>query len=271
MATKARVELVDQARRLLGEIAGEPQHLRHAPAVMRHDAGRRVDREGHDLLGRVVRDLLDVHAAFGRDHERDARGFAVDQRREIELAVDRRAFLDVEPVDLLAVRPGLVRDQHRAEQPLRLPAHVLDRLDDLDAAGLAAAAGVDLRLDDDDRPSRDRPPPSTASSTVKTACPRGTGTPNSRSTALAWYSWMFMTPPQSPRIPASGSELIAGLAQQHRDIRYFPRCGAIFLQASTSVCTASTDLSNIARSAPLSWISTIRSIPFAPMTAGTPT
>jgi hypothetical protein len=24
------------------------------------------------------------------------------------------------------------------------------------------------------------------------AMPRGTGTPNSRSTALAWYSWMFM-------------------------------------------------------------------------------
>jgi hypothetical protein len=22
--------------------------------------------------------------------------------------------------------------------------------------------------------------------------PRGTGTPNSRSTAFAWYSWMFM-------------------------------------------------------------------------------
>jgi len=32
----------------------------------------------------------------------------------------------------------------------------------------------------------------TASSTVKAACPRGTGTPNSRSTALAWYSWIFM-------------------------------------------------------------------------------
>src|SRR5262249_50405337 len=32
----------------------------------------------------------------------------------------------------------------------------------------------------------------TASSTVKAACPRGTGTPNSRSTALAWYSRMFM-------------------------------------------------------------------------------
>src|SRR5258706_10321778 len=32
----------------------------------------------------------------------------------------------------------------------------------------------------------------TASSTVNAAIPRGTGTPNSRNTALAWYSWMFI-------------------------------------------------------------------------------
>ena len=88
---------------------------------MRHDAGRRIDREGDDLLRRVVRDLLDVHAAFGRDHEGDARGLAVDQRRQVELAVDGRAFLDVEAVDLLAVRAGLMRDQRRAEHARRLP------------------------------------------------------------------------------------------------------------------------------------------------------
>src|ERR1019366_3396327 len=65
--------------------------------------------------------LLDVHAAFGRHHEGDARGFAIDQGREVELAVDQRAVLDVEPVDLLA------------------------------ATGLAAPAGMDLRLYDPDR------------------------------------------------------------------------------------------------------------------------
>ena len=59
-------------------------------------------------------------------------GRAVDQRREIELAVDHRAFLDIEAVDLLAVRAGLVRDQRRAEQPRCASLlHVLDRLDDL--------------------------------------------------------------------------------------------------------------------------------------------
>jgi hypothetical protein len=57
----------------------------------------------------------------------------------------------VEAVDLLAVRAGLMGDQHGAEQALRLRPHLVDRLDHLDAAGLAAAAGVDLRLDDPDR------------------------------------------------------------------------------------------------------------------------
>ena len=45
-------------------------------------------RQRDDLLGRVVRHLLDVHAAFGGGDEGDARGGAVDQRGEIELAAD---------------------------------------------------------------------------------------------------------------------------------------------------------------------------------------
>src|SRR6266404_9352084 len=49
------------------------------------------------------------------------------------------------------------------------------------------------------------------------------------------------------------------------------RSGAIFLQASTRPCTAPTDLSNASRSLPASSISTTRSTPFDPITAGTPT
>ena len=76
---------------------------------------------------------------------------AIDQRREIIFAVDRRAFLDIEAMHFLAVRPGLVRDQRRAEQALGLALHVVDRFHHLDAAGLAAAAGMDLRLHHPDR------------------------------------------------------------------------------------------------------------------------
>ncbi len=128
---------------------------------MAHDAGGRIDREGHDLLRRVVRDFLDVHAAFGRDHERHLRGFAVDQHREIELLVDVGAFLDVEAVDLLAGGAGLDRDQRRAQHLLGEFVDLGDRLGDADAAlvagggflelALAAAAGMDLALHHPDR------------------------------------------------------------------------------------------------------------------------
>ena len=129
----------------------QPQRLRYAASVMRHDAGRRIDGEGHDLLGARARDLLDVHAPRRRCHKGNARAFAVDERREVELALDGRALLDIEAMHLLALRTGLMRDQDRAEQTLRLLAHLLVRFHQLDATGLAASAGVNLRLDDEHR------------------------------------------------------------------------------------------------------------------------
>jgi len=72
---------------------------------------------------------------------------AVDQRREIELALDRGALLDVKPVDFLPMRPGLVRHEGRAEQAFSLPGDIVYRAHHLHAPGLAAPAGMDLRLD----------------------------------------------------------------------------------------------------------------------------
>ena len=98
------------------------------------------------FLRRLVRDFLNVHPAFSGDNESNARGFSVDQRRQIELAVDGRAFLDIEAVDLLAVRAGLMRDQCRAEDARGFFLNVVDGFHHLDAAGLAAAASMNLRL-----------------------------------------------------------------------------------------------------------------------------
>ncbi len=91
LGDEGRVELGDQGLGLFGEIAGQAERARRGAAVMRHDAGRRIDREGMDLFRRLVRDVLDVDAALGREDEGDAAGDAVDQRREIELLVDRRS------------------------------------------------------------------------------------------------------------------------------------------------------------------------------------
>ena len=63
---------------------------------------------------------------------------------------EMKAFLEEEARDLLAVRTGLVGHQRPAEQFLGRCLGRLGRLDDLDAAGLTAPAGVNLGFDDDD-------------------------------------------------------------------------------------------------------------------------
>ena len=102
--------------------------------------------------------------------------------------------------------------------------------------------------------------------------PRGTGTPNSRSIALAWYSWMFMEPTcrvirkrdpaYAARVTAAGYGRLGYTYQDGRDLlagldQAFDRLRPISRTSS--------------RSAPLSSISTMRSTPLAPITTGTPT
>ena len=133
---------------LLG-VEPEPEAQARGPGRPPADAGD--DGLFEDLLGVLGGHLLDVHAALGRGHDRDAAGGAVEGHAEVELVLDVQALLDEQALHLLALGAGLVRDQLHAEIAL----HGLLRrrrvaLAHLDAAALAAAAGVDLRLDDDD-------------------------------------------------------------------------------------------------------------------------
>ena len=163
-AEEGIIDLRGELLGLLGEIARQPQRVGDGAAVMRHEAGRGIDVEGVDLLGRVMRDRLDVHAALGGDDEGDAAGGAIDQHREVEFLGDVHAVGDVEAVDLLAVLAGLHRDERVAEHIGGGGAHFLDALGQAHAAlgvgrqflelALAAAAGVDLRLDDIKRPGQ---------------------------------------------------------------------------------------------------------------------
>jgi hypothetical protein len=61
--------------------------------------------------------------------------------------LDVGAFLDEQPAHLLALRAGLVRDQLHAQDLRGQLRELGGRARELDAATLAAAAGVDLRLD----------------------------------------------------------------------------------------------------------------------------
>jgi hypothetical protein len=133
-----------------GEAAGvEPSH-----------AGHRIDRHLENFIRGLVRDLLDLHAALGRGHHGDARGLAVDQHAEIELALDVAALLDIDALHLAALGAGLLGDEHMAQHRGCGLRHVLRRFDDAHTAlalGIvrempgAAAAGMDLRLHHIDR------------------------------------------------------------------------------------------------------------------------
>ena len=110
---------------------------------------RRVDVVLEDRVGILGRDFFDLHAAGLRGHEDQLGGRAVEHDAQVQLAFDGRRLFDQQPLHLLALRPGLVRDQLHAEDLLRCILRFLQGLGHLDAAALAAAAGVDLRLDHD--------------------------------------------------------------------------------------------------------------------------
>ena len=202
---------------------------------MRADAGHRIDRDGDDLVRRVVRDLLDVHAAFGRDHDRDARGCAVDQHREIELLVDRRAFLDVEAVDRLPFGP--VWCVTSVEPSMRVASFFTSSIDFTTLTPPALPrppAWICAFTTQTGPPSSLRrlaPPPRR----VNAGMPCGTGTPNSRSTALAWYSWMFIEA-SARRVPACADPGRYSLCRAPARSSGRPRPAPF---------TAATDLSNI--------------------------
>jgi hypothetical protein len=93
-------------------------------------------------------DLFNLHAAGLRGHEDKAAGGAIEHDAEIELAVNGCGLLDEQALDLLARGSGLMGDELHAENVLGVELGIFAGASDFDTAALAAAAGVNLRLDD---------------------------------------------------------------------------------------------------------------------------
>ncbi len=156
------VEGGHQRHALLDLIAGKPEREGDAAAVERLIAGRGIDRKADDLFGGRSGDLFDVHAALGRTDKGDAAGRAVHEKGEVKLGLDARPVLDIDAVHGFAGRAGLVCDQRAAQHLFRFLRGLFDRFRQAHATlfagvgllelALAAAAGVDLRLDHPERP-----------------------------------------------------------------------------------------------------------------------
>ena len=109
---------------------------------------------------------------------------------QVQLAVDLQSLFDQHPSDLLSFRAGLMGDQRHANHLLGDLLGLIGRSSDLDASALAAAAGVNLRLDDHDiaaQTSRD------VAGFCRRKCDFTARNWNTEpgEDCFAWYSWIF--------------------------------------------------------------------------------
>ena len=129
---------------LVAHLGGEVGRVDDLGGLGLVDALARVDRDAGQRLGPLDGELLDLHAALLRGHGQEGAVGPVEQVGEVVLLGDVAGLghhhlvgdvpLDVQPEDVLGARLG-----------------VLGVVGELDAAGLAAAAHLHLRLDDDGR------------------------------------------------------------------------------------------------------------------------
>src|SRR5215204_3756726 len=149
-----RVDL-DQRRVLGGEYGPElPEYVDHLVADVRREPGRvgdrcgllgvdaldRVDRDPRQRLGALDSELLDVDATLDAGHGEIRAVGAVEQEGGVVLLLDAAGLGDQHPADQVAL------DVH-AQDRLGLLGGLVWGLGELDAPGLAAAAGLHLRLD----------------------------------------------------------------------------------------------------------------------------
>jgi len=137
---------VAKAHEGVHRVALQPEAEGEAARLERQEAGERVDPLPKDLLRRLPRGLLDVHAALERGHHGQPPGLAVERHAQVQLPGDAAALLDVDLPDLLPVRTGLRRLQHHAQHGLGVLPGLVRGAGQPDASTLPPASGVDLRL-----------------------------------------------------------------------------------------------------------------------------
>ena len=142
-ADEGRPELDQHVGDLAGDLVREVGRGDDLAGLGLVDPGERVDRHPGQRVRALDRELLDLHAALVGRHRQEGAVGPVEQVGDVVLLLDVRARVDQHAVH------GVALDVHAEDLPGQLTG--LGRgLGDLDAAGLAAAADLDLGLDDGD-------------------------------------------------------------------------------------------------------------------------
>ena len=128
---------------LVDELGGELRRDGDLARLGGVDAVERVDLDAGERLGLLDGEDLDLHAALDAGEREVGAVGPVEQHGEVELLGDAGAAGDHDALDDVAL-------DVEAEDGLRGLVRLVGGLGDLDAAGLAAAADLHLRLDDDD-------------------------------------------------------------------------------------------------------------------------
>ena len=105
-------------------LAGRGRARRRACGPGTAEAERGIDATLEDLLGRLVRDLLDLHAAFGRGHEmhRARRRDRPRMPRYSSRAMSQPSST-IDALDIRALGTGLLGHEHLAEHVRDLRRH----------------------------------------------------------------------------------------------------------------------------------------------------
>ena len=145
------VEALEEADRLVDLRGLESERKCQLARLPRAEPDGGVDTLLVDGVGVFGGDFLDLHAAGLRSHKHQLAGGAIEHDAEIEFAVDGGGLLDQQALHLLPLGSGLVGDKLHAEDVFSVLLGVFARTGHLYAPAFAAAAGMNLRFDDDAR------------------------------------------------------------------------------------------------------------------------
>jgi hypothetical protein len=133
------VECGDKGDEALVRLAGEPEPEGEAACLEALEAKARLHILPHDLLRRLLGDLLDLHATLGRCHDDVLAGGAIEEDRAIEFLVDIDAIGDQQTVHHLPFAAGLYCHQLVADNAGGDLVHFVERITLIDREHFHAA------------------------------------------------------------------------------------------------------------------------------------